>query len=164
MWRHLKLLHMWRNFRFLHIFYAEKCEITSHVEKFQISPHLSCEINPHVMKFQISPHLSCIKIWNFSTWQIFLHGHCPWCPWQIWGMTLASIWSLDNCWCSRWSLDYCWCKLMLSEKRMRTWSLWSGSIWTTYIDCLAMSFAFHVFWRGVASFVLFFAFCPFVCT
>ena len=62
---------MWRNFRFLHIFYVEKCEITSHVETFQISPHLSCEINPHVMKFFISPHLSCIEIWNFSTWQIF---------------------------------------------------------------------------------------------
>ena len=91
---------MWRNFRFLHIFHVEKCEITSHVEKFQISPHLSCEINPHVMKFQISPHLSCIKIWNFSTWQIFLHGHCPWCPWQIWGMQaslgLKALRSIDS--------------------------------------------------------------------
>ena len=23
---------------------------------------------------------------NSSTWQIFLHGHRSWCPWQIWGM------------------------------------------------------------------------------
>ena len=34
--------------------------------------------------FQISPHLPCIEIWNFSTWQIFLH---MWTMWQIWGMS-----------------------------------------------------------------------------
>ena len=38
-------------------------------------------------------HMENLSTWqsvmwrNFSTWQIFLHGHCPWCPWQIWGMS-----------------------------------------------------------------------------
>ena len=36
--------------------------------------------------FQISPHLPCIEIWNFSTWQIFLHMSHMWTMWQIWGM------------------------------------------------------------------------------
>ena len=56
--RNLKLLHMWRKFRFLHICHVERFEITLHVEKFQKSPHLSC-----------------IEIWNFSTWQFFLHRY-----------------------------------------------------------------------------------------
>ena len=60
---------MWRNFRFLHIFHMAKFEIT-----------------PHVEKFQISPHLSRIEIWNFSTWQIFLHMSGRWYRWQISGM------------------------------------------------------------------------------
>ena len=41
------------------------------------------EITPHVEKFQISPHLSCIYIWNFSTWQIFLHEYNLWYLSQI---------------------------------------------------------------------------------
>ena len=36
--------------------------------------------------FQISSHLPCIEIWNFSTWQIFLHMSHMWILWQIWGM------------------------------------------------------------------------------
>ena len=30
------------------------------------------------------------EIWNFSTWQNFLHIYNPWYPWQIWG--LIKIW------------------------------------------------------------------------
>ena len=41
MWRKSKLPNMWGNVRFLHICHVEKSEITSHVEKVQISPHLS---------------------------------------------------------------------------------------------------------------------------
>ena len=69
MWRNLKLLHMWRDFRILH---------TCHVETF--------EITPHVEKFQNSPHLSCTEIWNFSTWQIFLHRYiCGICDkYEVW--------------------------------------------------------------------------------
>ena len=57
------------DFRYLHIFHLKTLEIT-----------------PRVENFRNSPHLSCTEIWHFSTWQIFLHGHHPWCPWQILGM------------------------------------------------------------------------------
>ena len=40
--------------------------------------------------FQISPHLPWIEIWNFSTWQIFLHMSHMWTLWQIWGMPYQS--------------------------------------------------------------------------
>ena len=86
---------MWRNFRFLHI---------CHVEKF--------EITPHVEKFQIFPHLSCTKMWNFSTWQFFLHKHvggvgdkyeiCHWAEWKLtnwpqrWGPVKSSIKRANN--------------------------------------------------------------------
>ena len=66
---------MWRNFKFLHICHVEKFEITQHGEKFQISPHLSC-----------------IQIWNFSTWQIFLHISNLWYLWQISGMAKYHTW------------------------------------------------------------------------
>ena len=58
MWRYVKFLQIWQNFTFFCIYCVEKAEIPLHVEKFQISPHLSC-----------------IEIWNFSTWLIFLHLH-----------------------------------------------------------------------------------------
>ena len=57
---------MWRNFRFLHIFHTAKFEITQYMEKFQISPHSSR-----------------IEIWNFSTWQIFLHTSHYWYWWWL---------------------------------------------------------------------------------
>ena len=41
--------------------------------------------------YQISPHLPCIDIWNFSTWQIFLHMSQMWTLWQIWGMFLLCL-------------------------------------------------------------------------
>ena len=63
---------LWRNFKFLRICHVEKFEITQHGEKFQISPHLSC-----------------IQIWNFSTWQIFLHISNLWYLWQISGMSIG---------------------------------------------------------------------------
>ena len=53
----------WTNFRFLHICPVEKCEISSNLAKFHISPHLcgKTEIPLHVEKFhvlksEISPH------------------------------------------------------------------------------------------------------------
>ena len=81
MLRYVKLLQIWQNFTFFCIYCEEKAEIPLHVEKFQISPHLSC-----------------IEIWNFSTWLIFLHlyigdigdkyqvclnGIVPTCFWEI---------------------------------------------------------------------------------
>ena len=74
-------------------------ENTPNVEKYQISPHLSCgklEITLNVEKFQISPHLSCIKIWNFSTWQIFLHMSYLWYLWQISGMIQCTFQNAAN--------------------------------------------------------------------
>ena len=60
---------MRRDFRFVFIYHAQKSEIT-----------------PHVEKFPMSPHLSCIEIWYFSTWQIFSPQTCWWRWRQIWGM------------------------------------------------------------------------------
>ena len=79
--RNLKFLHMWRKFRFLHICHVERFEITLHVEKFQKSPYLSC-----------------IEIWNFSTWQFFLHRYIGGigdkyevCPPHLFNLALPSI-------------------------------------------------------------------------
>ena len=58
----------------------------SHVEKFL-----------HVTEF---PHIYHVE--KFSTWQhvmgkisphdhFFLHRHCLWCLWQIWGMNIVSV-------------------------------------------------------------------------
>ena len=60
------------------------------LSRFYNSPHLSSDQN------QISPHLPCIGIWNFSTWQIFLHMSHMWTLWQIWGMleSKGHPWSL----------------------------------------------------------------------
>ena len=55
--------------------------------KLQWNPINFTEISPHVEKFTISPQLSYKESWNFSTWQFFLHGYKPWCPWQIWALT-----------------------------------------------------------------------------
>ena len=72
MWRNVKFLQIWQNFTFLHICCVEKSEIPLHVEKFQISPHLSC-----------------IEIWNFSTCLIF-PPQIYW--WQISGMLSWGLW------------------------------------------------------------------------
>ena len=114
---------MWRNFRFLHI---------CHVEKF--------EITPNVEKFQISPHLSCIKIWNFSTWQIFLHMSHLWYLWQISGM--AHPLAFGNCfeWCSVFvHLLYFWLFLyFFTLKKMGFW-FWSELIEAPFPGLLWLS-------------------------
>ena len=69
MWKNFTFLHIQRNFTFFCIYCVEKAEIPLHVEKFQISPHLSC-----------------IEIWNFSTWLNFSPPIYRWSRWQIWGV------------------------------------------------------------------------------
>ena len=46
-----------------------------------------------VIIYQISSHLKFLYIWNFSTWQRILHGHCPRRPRQIWSM----VWQCQMC-------------------------------------------------------------------
>ena len=77
MWRYVKFLQIWQNFTFYRIYCVEKAEIPLHVEKFQISPHLSC-----------------IEIWNFSTWLNFSPPIYRWSRWQIWGVLLARYFAI----------------------------------------------------------------------
>ena len=66
MWRNLKSLHMWINLRFLHIYHVKLIHMWRNLRFLHIC---------HVLKFEMSPHDI-----------FFLHGHRPWCPWQISGM------------------------------------------------------------------------------
>ena len=69
MWRYVKFLQIWQKFTFFCIYCVEKAEIPLHVEKFEISPHLSC-----------------IEIWNFLHMTDFSPPIYRWSRWQIWGM------------------------------------------------------------------------------
>ena len=78
---------MWKNSRFLHLCQVDKFEIAPHVEKLQISPFTS---------------LSRLEIWNFSTWQIFLHRYIGGI-YEVWydsgppGLLSHLSWSSDKC-------------------------------------------------------------------
>ena len=77
MWRYVKFLQIWQNFTFFCIYGVEKAEIPLHVEKFQISPHLSC-----------------IEIWNFLHMTDFSPPIYRWSRWQIWGVLLARYFAI----------------------------------------------------------------------
>ena len=73
-----EITHMWRNYRFIHIFHVEILHMWRNFRFVHI-----CHVKLIHMWWNF-------RFWIFSTWQIFLHGHCPWCPWQIWGMPRPS--------------------------------------------------------------------------
>ena len=75
---------------------------TCHFSPKRFSPHrvfstqsfLHTDFSPHrfrtkTAKISIKLHKLFkffTEIWNFSTWQIFLHGYNLWYLWQIWGL------------------------------------------------------------------------------
>ena len=125
MWRHSPhhTCQMWRNFRFLHIF---------HMAKFEITPHME--------KFQISPHLSLIEIWNFSTWQIFLHMSGRWYRWQISGMHLENFQLPPQDWLSYLETLQLPCCLKTPEETDLRLSQEEASAHFSFPGCWASSF------------------------
>ena len=73
---------------FWHLSCGEIRNFSTIVKIFQLSTSFMWRNLKFRYIFQISPHLPCIEIWNFSTWQIFLHMSHIWTMWQISGMLI----------------------------------------------------------------------------